>query len=429
MMGRTVVLGLAAAAVAAVVLLAVIAPRGWPSAKEGCSADSALAPTGSPSTLEEVYRRAGVSLRQQGCVYHETVEVDADMGFITYSGTTERWTDAYQGLAREEADLGQRGKMTSVLTAEAKYVRNPSGRVVATPGKTWRCYGAGVAASAVLGCPGPTERSTTEVQQGEYAGRPAIVLVTTGTSSGSDETFTFTKRLYLDPDTYLPRAMESEGQVDFGQVKPTHERRVYRHELIRAESLPADLFDPASIGYAPPDPQGPLNQPMPDMKVYWLGREFPGAAGLPPLVLAKTDQPSGGPGYRFLLHYARADDPFGPPVVTLQLWPRGAWGGSIERSKGMNMWEDPCWEQREIALAEGQAKLFAGFTSDVVRLPANEQRDCPTRPHDSFIAHAYLGQTVVFATAPGSSGAQGMAKSPYDTGEGLEAVVRALRPR
>lgn len=425
---HAVVQMLAVAAVAAVAL-AVIVPRGWLNAKEGCPGDLASSANGSPSTVEEVYRRAGNSLRRQGALYHESIQVDADMGFIAYRGATERWVDPCRGVAREEAELGQLGKLTFILTSEARYAREPGGRVVATPGGTWRCYGAGVAASAILGCPGPTERSTTEVQQGEYGGRPAIVLVTNGTSSGSDETFSFTKRLYLDPDTFLPRALESEGQVDFGQVKPTHERRVYRHESVTAQTAPADFFDPASIGYAPPDPQGPLNQPPPDVKVYWIGQGFPGAAGLPPLVLAKTDQPSGGPGYRFLLHYARTDDPFGPPVVTLQLWPRGAWDVLLERSKGMNNWEDPCWKQREIALAEGEAKLFAGFASELVRLPANEPRDCPARPNDTFIAHAYLGQTVVYATAPGRSGPQGMAKSPYDTREGLEALVRALRPR
>ncbi len=51
---------------------------------------------------------------------------------------------------------------------------------------------------------------------------------------------------------------------------------------------------------------------------------------------------------------------------------------------------------------------------------------CPARPPDRFSAHAALGQTVVRVSAPEASGA---VKSPYNTREGIEAVVHALQPR
>lgn len=396
-------------------------------------------PAGSPSplTVEEVYRRVEGTIRRPGLIYHATVQVESDQGFFAGSGETRQWVDAHRAVAREEVDLlplaGLPGPWTTstILTAEGRFARQPDGKVTAT--SPWRCHGAGIAASAVLGCPGPTERSTTEVQFGDYAGQSAIILVTTGSWSSSDARHQFTKRLYLDPDTYLPRALESEGQVDFGQVKPTFERRVYRHEFIALGAMPNDFFDPAAIGYVRTDPAEPLNRPTSDLTVHWLDREFPGVGDLPPLVLAKVDEPlGGGPGYRFLLRYARADDRFGPPVVTLQLWPRAAWDAVIAQGKGRPGWEHPCWQRSDINLPEGLATIFAGYSSAAAGVPDGplpESGPCPDAPPNSFDAHAHLGQTVVLVDAPGASSPAGQVASPYDSRAGMEAVVRALRPR
>jgi hypothetical protein len=420
------------AVLAALAILAIALAAGLARARTFGAPDSGRPdPAGDTATLAvaDVYRRAEQTLRRPGALYHATIQAEADMGFVAYSGTTQQWVDERRNVARQEAELGPLGRVVTLLAGEARYVREKDGRFTVTPARSWTCHGAGVAASAVLGCPGPTERSHTEVQQGRYDGRPAIVLVTTGTSSGSDELFSFTKRLYLDPDTHLPLALESEGQVDFGQVRPTRERRIYKHGFIAADAVPPDFFDPASIGYAPPNPAELLNRASPDLTVYWLGGDFPGAGGLPALVLARVDAPvsPAGPGYRFILNYARADDPFGPPLVSLQLWPRAAWDSQLARSRGMNFWEDPCFAREEIALRDGRATVFSGFASDRARLPADEPRACPTRPYDTYLAHAYLGRTVVFVTAPRASGPSGIVASPYDTREGVETVVRALQ--
>lgn len=312
------------AAVVALAALAIVLATGL--ARAGSLAFPAAGPrasAGDAATLAvaDVYRQAEQTLRRPGTIYYATIQVEADMGLVAYTGTTQQWVDGRRDVAREEAELGPLGSAITLLGGEARYVREADGRFTVTPARLWTCHGAGVAASAALGCPGPTERSRTEVQQGRYDGRPAIDLAIAGTSSGADETFTFTRRLYLDPATYLPLALESEGQVDVGQVKPTRERRVYRHEFIPVDRVPADFFDPASIGYVPPDPEAPLNRTSPDLTVYWLGRDSPGAGGLPALTLARVDTPASpaGPGYRFMLQYAWADDRFGPPVVSLQL--------------------------------------------------------------------------------------------------------------
>lgn len=111
-------------------------------------------------TVEGVYKRAGEALRRPGLVYHATVEVEADYGFVAYKGVIEQWVEGCRDVAREAMNLGDRGGYTWLLTKDARYARNRNSsdhdsRLVTTAGRTWICHGAGVAASAVLGCPAP----------------------------------------------------------------------------------------------------------------------------------------------------------------------------------------------------------------------------------------------------------------------------------
>jgi hypothetical protein len=386
----------------------------------------------SEAAVDDVYRRLEESLRRQDLLYHATIEVDADSGFMAYTGTTRQWVDPSRQVAREDAELGEWGTMATVLMEEARYTRDPEGLVTATSGRLSTCHGGGPAASFILGCPGPTEQSTTTVAEGSYEGRAVLVLRTTGAMSSSDARLTFTRELYLDPASSLPLAVEGSGEINFGQVRPTRERRSYRHEFISRDAVPADLFTPAAIGYVPPDLEAALNRTATDLPISWLGSRFPGREDLPALELQRVQIPERafGPGYRAILVYAAADDPFGPPVVTLQLWPRADWEANLSQSRGMNAWEDPCWAREEIAIPEGTATIHAGFTTQIMRLPANAPRDCPERPHDNFLSHVYLPEVVVFASAPSAAyGSREVIHSPYDSREGMELIARALRSR
>lgn len=384
-------------------------------------------------TPQEIYRRAEQELRRRDGIYHVTIRVQADLGFVSYAGTIQRWVDPRRDASREEVDFGEGRTSISVTTPEVRVVREQDGRFTTTPARLWICHGVGLAASAVLGCPGPTERSTVQVEQAVHEGRPTVVLVSTGTLSGSDESFEFTKRLQLDAKTYLPLASASAGTVDIGRVLPTSERHVYEHEFLGRDRVPSDFFDPVSIGYAREDPAAALDRAPTDVRVHWLGSRFTAGGGLPDLALSKIDvsAPGRGPGYRYLLHYARADDPFGPPVVTLQLWPQAAWESVLRASAGANVWDDPCWSRQELDLSTGRATIFSGFVSGTIRVPAPSPGTvaCPARAPDKFLAHVQLDQTVVLVDAPGVLRVGTMSKSPYDTREAIEAVVRGLRQR
>lgn len=387
---------------------------------------------GSPSalTIAELYRAVERELRQHDGVYQATVEVASDFGLFSSSGTITRWADIRADASREESNMTPSGSSMMITTSDGRHWRDVSGRITTSPARFWTCNSVGIAASVVLGCPGPTERSTAEVRDATYDGRPVIVLVTTGTISGSDETYTFTRRLYLDPATYLPIALEGDGQVDFGMLMPAKERYRFQHRFVSSEAVAKDLFDPASIGYAPTDPAHALDRPSTDMRVYWLGNEFAAAAGLPALVLSKIDVPEHGPGYRYLLYYAPRDDRYAPPVASLQLWPRPAWDAVLRGARFGNVWDDPCWTREELSLPNGTATVFSGFAGEVrMGVTAGSGSPCPLRPYDAFLAHLYLGDSVVMVNAPGVSGVHGVTRSPYDTRDGIEALVRGLRQR
>ena len=146
---------------------------------------------------------------------------------------------------------------------------------------------------------------------------PAVLLVTTGTSRGSDEITTSTTRLYLDPRTLLPIASDVTGTYDYGVVEPFSGEGSYEHEWIDRDSLPADFFTPDSIGYVgATDPEAQLEDLDPGTPVYWLGADYPGTAELPALRLRQAAAPARTP-YRIELTYGEPG-PVLRPVLSLQ---------------------------------------------------------------------------------------------------------------
>ena len=195
-------------------------------------------------------------------------------------------------------------------------------------------------------------------------------------------------------------------------------RWVYAHTFVPAHAVSGRFFDPAAIGYVPPENQ--LNHVPRGFTIYWLGTHVAGVRGLPPLLLTKVD-PAGatGPGYLFILTYSRTDDRFGAPGVTLQEWPLARWWRSGFQPYG------PCWAHRDITTPRGRARILLGFEN----APGPGSKSCPAPPYNRFIAIAYLGQTVVLVDAPGFTAGTRSGASPYNTRKGIEMVVRALQPR
>jgi DNA-binding CsgD family transcriptional regulator len=273
-------------------------------------------------TVEEVYRRVNEALAQSGRIFHAKIE-SSGAGLVPYETTEEQWVDASRQVAREETNSeAQAGdgprhfQATAIHKQDATLLKDNER---STERRPMLCYGASLAASVVIGCPGPTTTQTMTVVDGTYGGRKAIVLISEGRTVGSDETATFTARLYLDAKTYLPIASTSDGEVDSGQRRPASSKTTYTTSWVQRDTLPADFFEPAAIGYVPPDPQAAIRNAN-DLQVYWLGTEF-SAPDLERLILRfSAAAPNRGVPYRYSLTYARASNPHDPPFLTLQIF-------------------------------------------------------------------------------------------------------------
>ena len=407
-------------------------------------------------TVEEVYRGFAEAIDRPGFVYHMQIDLEQDGAPWAMEGNEEVWVDVGGNRARDKIDLllhfdeETRYQVEAVLVNGGRYSRNISPADAREPLSKVRAEScdAGNAATCLavnllIAEPDSSADFTSEVRLGSYGKRPAIVITGAGTASNEIGTSTTTARLYLNRDTYLPMAQEGQGTFDYGREGQGDWRYTYETEFVPTGSLPEDFFQPASIGYVEPNPEAPLANADLGITVYWLGTSSEGGEGLPPLALrsARVDDPERGPGYSLTMDYRLSEDEFGSGVVTLEEWDLSEWNAShtglIQADpigppvKVGNWWERPCWENRDVELPAGRAVIVLGFESDTMEkqpTAASGQHVCASSPHDRFFAIAYLGSTVIHVDAPATIGYHGEStENPYDSLEGMEAIVRALQ--
>jgi len=413
--------------------LTIVCPSKEPSA---ASADM------SSLTLEDVYERMAEAMTCPGYALHVVTTQEWEIIYPEYgklsaalAGNT--WIDLPADRAREEMriEYTARGENREVLEereseslrivlGDAAYTRD----IAEEPTRghdALKCHGSESAAfSLLLNCFTYTEDSVTRFEpDAEYAGRRMPALVTEGQWSGSDETTVFTQSLYLHPDPLLPLVSIMEGAQNGD--RPLRREARYEYEFVLLDSLAQDFFDPAAIGYVEPDPEEKLRGADVGITVYWLGVEFPGAEGLPPLSLRKA-YPAGPspPGYRAVVEYRPADDRFGPPVLDLQEFPRAEWEAFLAQSRGGNFWDEPCTQKTHIDMGDRRAIMFGGY--EQLRRPFE---GCPEQPPDKWGAYVYIGDTVVLISIFGHVDGGEYIPSPYSSARAMEVVVRGLVPR
>jgi hypothetical protein len=383
-------------------------------------------------TLEGLYRRAEEYLRTQDGILHVTITSESDSGPYSSQATDEQWIDARQDVVRSmgstsiTADDGQRVDLesTNIIHSDARYrdEREEGGGVSTVPTRT--CYGASVAVSELLGCPGVLTEWATTIQMGEYEGRAAIVIVRSGTSRDSDTRDVYTARLYLDPATLLPFAADAEGTYTG--------RSTFHHEFIPPDALPRDFFDPVSIGYQAP--AQPLDCVGRGFAKYWLGERVEPPGDSPPLVM-HVDSALPTPSYNICvirLVYGSpgiADGAPAMPMVMLEEALRADWDAHNGQGhvQDWDQQSQPCQQREEITLANGNATIFMGYLEPPTVNPGTPV-SCPDRPYDQIMAVAYLGETVVSITAEEITTPDGTLQSPYHSLEGMRSVVEALQP-
>jgi hypothetical protein len=247
-------------------LIAVLASPLLVSCSNGAGDEVDVTPTLDEAnlTVDEVYARFAQAIDRPGSIYRVTVRMENSGELWPGELTSTAWIDAGRNLARDKSDTtgGFEGETTQYASTSivvngwlyTHYEQPPeSDRYTKVQART--CYVANAAASSALGCPGGTEKATTTLDIGEYEGHHALILVTSGTRHGEDETTTFTERLYLNASTLLPIALAGEGDTDYGEIYHGTWLHTYQNDFVPADSLPDDFFDPASIGYVEPTPR------------------------------------------------------------------------------------------------------------------------------------------------------------------------------
>jgi hypothetical protein len=167
-----------------------------------------------------------------------------------------------------------------------------------------------------------------------------------------------------------------------------------------------------------------LDDPAIDFPVYWLGRNFQPGHGLPsnrffdgyaPKPYAPTGKSSIGleeaPGSVLGLRYYN----FHIDAWTAATWPLYL---KAKVSRVLTTWH--CTETREIALPDGgSATIYGGYRRNY--------KTCPTKGPNAFTAWVEIGGMHIVVNSPWS--ADSITPIPYDSFAGMEAVVRALKPR
>ena len=352
--------------------------------------------TGAPS-VEEVVATAQRSMRAGG-VLHETVTETQDAGSRSYSMTRDLWLDGTRDAVRE----------TRTFSPEGEGLTTQHDRMLAVDGVLWSngemlatavtCYGGGVAVSALLGCPGFTaDESTVSARLGTWHETPVVVLLFHRVSSGEDTTETVDGREFLDASTGMPLAREEAGNITGDGTFALHRTTTFAGGFVDASAVAADFFDPESLGWHVPDPETDLPT---DVPVYWLGRTFNPGGGLPALRFAGVENAgAGGPGYATILKYNAADEPAGPPMLTIQVWTKAALDASHI------VWGS-CASQN---YSDGPLQI-------AIRCPNVSVRRAEVRTGESFM----------LLDAPGVATGSKLSASPYNTPEALLTAARGL---
>ncbi len=338
-------------------------------------------------------------MRREGQVLHVAIN-ETRTAFGSETSSSEFWIDLAHNRSREgSSNVIVDGGVFSAYqgTPTARPFRICHDSVSSLVSELLRCHEYAASSNTSLG------------GLGTFDGRPGTVLVTEGKVSYSDEHYSFVNKMFLDPETWLPFASQ-QTDTHRGSTGLTTDQTIddtYSYNFVDADSLPADYFDPASIGYVPSDTQVNLRT-ITDMTPYWLGAEFSAPAPVQlKLALQSGAEQKRIPGvsnYWATVNYRDGTHEYGDELIMMQEWPRDAW--EVARTKISGLEPYPGQGER-VELANGYATVFLrqGSGSD------------PSK----YEAIAYLADTVVFVSTLDPT-------HPASSAAGMRAIVRGLKP-
>jgi len=165
------------------------------------------------------------------------------------------------------------------------------------------------------------------------------------------------------------------------------------------------------------DTEVALDNPKLQHPVYWLGREFAPGKSLPALRLEGTAaDPAGGAFQNVVLYYAAAKSRsrLELDVVTREYW---------RQRKGLFPSPGRCARTKRLALpGGGHAVIYASYKGPTPT--------CPEHPPGVYFAKATIGRSVIIASLEATcANCGGPGGGPYNSFEGMAAILRGLEPR
>ncbi|MBA2452158.1 MAG: META domain-containing protein [Chloroflexia bacterium] len=193
---------------------------------------------------------------------------------------------------------------------------------------------------------------------------------------------------------------------------------------------------PAPSPTAPFVDVSPLDAPDLGVIVHWLGDRFEPGGDLAALTLTSVygpAEPGGGPAdSRGELEYSV--DPLAADIK-LRLMRRADWDTWAARDPASDdhvrilhvFWNSLCAQQEEVELDGGRAVIYSSYQA----LADPAVKECPDGPFDRFLAHVFIGDTVVLVNAPHFLEPPDMPsfQGAYNSVDGMRAVVLGLQPR
>jgi hypothetical protein len=376
----------------------------------------------------QLYGDIAAALTRPGMVAIVRYERERSPTGRTSAVSTTMWLDAHNDLARIEStyDYGTFGTPTTTDILRDGYRYVASDHDVPVKSSNGGCPESELRALAALGTcydvPHGEGEFESHVEEGrEFDDRGALALVTKGSFSGIDSTITVNNVLYVDPETRLPFALRVTGKDRMlGHTTNFVDEKRYSVEFVRADSLPPNFFEAPAVDEIEADPELPLLEHPPTYPVYWLGREFARAAGLPALSLSEVyfvEQDEREEDSTVTLTYLPASDASASPYVSLSNWPRGHWDTFVSTGAPPPHRADPCLPPERSDTAAGPATFYAWPG-------AGPQCDQPL----SFTVEVDTGATIVVITSS-TYGMQHETENPYASREALGRLVAELVER